>query len=209
MKTTLLKLVQTKIIPLVAVENADCIGNVCEALNTGGFNCIEIAFRSAVAAEAIHRASQQDDILVGAGTVINMDQLKMAIEAGAKFVISPFIKPEIIQYCLDHDTLIIPGVATPADIGVALDFGLKTLKFFPSEAFGGLKTIQALSAAFNQIDFIPAGGINLNNIREYLKFPKVIACSGSWMVPPELIQQQKFDEIERLCQQTLELIADI
>ncbi len=209
MQTTLSKLIKTKIIPLVAVEDADCIRNVCKALTRGGFNCIEIAFRSDVAVEAIHNASQQDDILVGAGTVVNMDQLKMAIEAGAKFVISPFIKPEIVQYCLDHDTLIVPGVATPADIGVALDFGLKTVKFFPSEPFGGVKTIKALSPAFNQIQFIPAGGISLNNVREYLQFSKIVACSGSWMVPPTLIQEQKFDEIEQLCRQTLELIADV
>ncbi len=209
MQTTLEKLVQKKIIPLVAVDSIETISPVCRALISGGFTCIEIAFRSTVAAEAIRRVAQEENILVGAGTVISMDQVKSAIDAGAKFIISPCVKPDIIRYCLENNTLVIPGVSTPTDIGMALDFGLKTLKFFPSEAFGGLNTIKAISPAFRQIDFIPAGGISLNNIREYLHFPKVVACSGSWMVKPESIQQQNFDEIERLCRQTLELIADI
>ncbi len=208
-ESVLSELVKTKIIPLVKIENIKHIDPLCQALITGGFNSIEIAFRSDVALEAIEKAAKRNDILVGAGTVINMDQVKAAINVGAQFIISPCINPDVIQYCIDNDILIVPGISTPTDIGMALEFGLKNLKFFPSEAFGGVKAIKAISPAFEEINFLPAGGINLNNIREYLEFPKIIGCSGSWMATPDLIRQEKFQEIEKICRETLELIAGI
>ncbi|MBN2713564.1 MAG: bifunctional 4-hydroxy-2-oxoglutarate aldolase/2-dehydro-3-deoxy-phosphogluconate aldolase, partial [Planctomycetes bacterium] len=184
-----------KLIPVVKIDNAADSAPLCEALIEGGLPVAEITFRTAAAAEAIKIAAGIGDMIVGAGTVLTVDQVKAAVDAGAKFIISPGIDEEVTGYCVDNNIPITPGIATPTDIQKAIKLGLEVVKFFPAEAFGGLKTLKAISAPYGNMRFIPTGGIDAGNILDYLAFPKVLACGGSWMVKGELITGKKFGEI--------------
>jgi 2-dehydro-3-deoxyphosphogluconate aldolase / (4S)-4-hydroxy-2-oxoglutarate aldolase len=168
-------------------------------LKAGGLPVAEITFRTDAAEEAIRRISNEvPDILLGAGTVLTTEQAEKAIKAGAKFIVSPGLNPEVVTYCLDRDIPIAPGVSNPTDIEAAFKLGLKVLKFFPAEAFGGLKTLKAMSAPYGMMRFIPTGGINSKNLNKYLAFDKVLACGGSWMVGADLISAENFDKITAL-----------
>lgn len=173
---------QYKLVPVVVlndISETDKLG----ALVAGGLPVAEITFRTECAAEAIKLAVEKHpDMLVGAGTVIRRDQCTQAIDAGAKFIVSPGLSAEVAEVCKARGVPYIPGVVTPTEVMQALSLGLTTLKFFPAADYGGLKTIKALSAAFPQVEFMPTGGINVDNINEYLSFNKVIACGGSWMM---------------------------
>jgi 2-dehydro-3-deoxyphosphogluconate aldolase/(4S)-4-hydroxy-2-oxoglutarate aldolase len=193
------RLRQLGIIPVVSFERVEAAIPLAEALLAGGLPCAEITFRTAAAEQAIRAMSQAfPEILVGAGTVLNEDQIERAVAAGAKFIVSPGFSPVIVNYCQERNIPVFPGVCTPSDIQIALETGLTMLKFFPADAFGGLKTLKALSAPFPNVEFIPTGGISAANLAEYLNFPKVLACGGSWMVKSELINEGKFAEIKRL-----------
>jgi len=146
-------------------------------------------------------------VLVGAGTVLKIEQVKIAVEAGAKFIVSPGLNPNVVRYCLDQGIPVTPGVCTPSEVSLALDFGLEVVKFFPAEAFGGLKTLKAISEPYSRMRFIPTGGIGPANLVEYLLFPRVLACGGSWMVKSDLISSGNFQEITRLTRQAVELAA--
>jgi 2-dehydro-3-deoxyphosphogluconate aldolase/(4S)-4-hydroxy-2-oxoglutarate aldolase len=201
------KALKLRIIPVVAIHDARNADPLAEALCQGGLPCAEITFRTAAAAEAIQQISKRSDMLLGAGTVLKVDQVKQAVDFGACFVVSPGFNPKVVQYCLDHQIPVTPGISNPTDIEMALDFGLQTVKFFPAEAFGGLKTLKAMSAPYTMMKFIPTGGISPHNLLDYLKHPQVPACGGSWMVKSSLIAEGRFDEITRLTRQAVEIAS--
>jgi 2-dehydro-3-deoxyphosphogluconate aldolase/(4S)-4-hydroxy-2-oxoglutarate aldolase len=205
MTTTFEKTLKMKIIPVVAIHEADLADALAEALLEGGLPCAEITFRTQAAAEAIRRIAKRGDILVGAGTVLTIEQVKLAMDAGATFIVAPGFNPKVVGYCLKHNIPMTPGVATPTDIEAALDLGMTILKYFPAEAFGGLNTLKAISAPYTNVKFIPTGGINARNIATYLAHPKVVACGGSWMVKSTFIANHRFDTITRLTREAVTL----
>jgi 2-dehydro-3-deoxyphosphogluconate aldolase / (4S)-4-hydroxy-2-oxoglutarate aldolase len=205
MNDILTKIGRLKIVPIVAIEDAKDAQTLGDALLNGGLPCAEITFRTSAAEEAIKSMSKNKEILVGAGTVLTVDQVKTAVNAGAQFIVSPGFNPKVVGYCVENNIPITPGISNPTDIEMALEFNLKVVKFFPAEAFGGLKTLKAISAPYGMIRFIPTGGINAGNIRNYLAFPKVLACGGSWMVKKDLISSGQFDQIVNLTKEAIEL----
>ncbi|SJZ41708.1 bifunctional 4-hydroxy-2-oxoglutarate aldolase/2-dehydro-3-deoxy-phosphogluconate aldolase [Anaerorhabdus furcosa] len=185
------------IIPVIRIDNPSDTLPMINALNKGGINCAEITFRSEHAKQAISDISKTyPEILVGAGTVLTIQQAQEAIEAGAKFIISPGLNEEVVKWCIDHDVLIIPGISTASEIEKAMTLGLDTVKFFPAESSGGAKRIKDLSAPYTKMHFIPTGGINQNNMHDYLSLPCVDAIGGSFMLPQELIDSKNWDGIE-------------
>ncbi|MCL1999147.1 MAG: bifunctional 4-hydroxy-2-oxoglutarate aldolase/2-dehydro-3-deoxy-phosphogluconate aldolase [Turicibacter sp.] len=195
------------IVPVVKLDSAKDAIPLAKALIDGGLPCAEITFRTDAAAESIKLVTDEyPEMLVGAGTVTTLAQLESAIKAGATFIVSPGFNPTIVKACIDAQIPVFPGCVTPSEIEGAMEFGLKTLKFFPAEQMGGLNVIQALCAPYVNITFMPTGGVNTSNIVEYLNFPKVIACGGSWMVDPKLIAAGDFESITRI---TREAIATV
>lgn len=195
------------IVPVIALDDAKDAKPLGEALRKGGLNCAEVTFRTAAAEESIKIMSQEfPDMLVGAGTVLTTDQVDRAVNAGAKFIVSPGLNPVVVKYCVDKNIPILPGCANPSDIEQALMFGLDVVKFFPAEAAGGLAMIKAMSAPYGNIKFMPTGGINANNLNDYLGFGKILACGGSWMVKKDMISAGKFDEITRLTKEAVDLM---
>lgn len=187
------------IIPVVAIDKAEDAVPLARALADGGLNCIEITFRTAAAADALAAIAKEcPTMLAGAGTVLTVDQVKKAKANGAKFIVAPGLNRKVVESCLAEGLPVTPGVATPSDVEAALDLGLEVVKFFPAEAAGGVKFLNAISAPYRTVRFIPTGGIDESNLLSYLKLPRVLACGGSWMVKPELINAGKFDEIRTL-----------
>jgi 2-dehydro-3-deoxyphosphogluconate aldolase/(4S)-4-hydroxy-2-oxoglutarate aldolase len=207
MHAELLRLQKTRIIPVLALPSAADAAPVAKALVEGGLPCAEITFRTDAAIEAIKTMAKRGDMQVGAGTVLKVDQVKAAVDAGATFIVSPGINPKVVKYCVDNNIPITPGTANPTDIEVALDFGLEVVKFFPAETLGGLEALKAFAAPYNMMKFIPTGGISAKNLLDYLKFPKIIACGGTWMVKTELIAEKKFDQITVLSREAVKLAA--
>ena len=194
------------IVPVVVLEEVAQALPVAQALLAGGINVMEITFRTAAAKESIATvAREMPEVMVGAGTVINLRQLEEAAQAGAQFIVSPGSSAELIEASLERQLAIVPGVATPSEIMIGLELGLKVFKFFPAETYGGLKAIKALSGPFPQIRFIPTGGIKQDNAGEYLKNPGIIAVGGSWMVSADLIRAGRFDEITERSRMAVEL----
>lgn len=209
MHAELLKLEQIKVVPVVAINDAADAEPLANALVEGGLPCAEITFRTDAALASIKSMAKLGNIQVGAGTVLKIDQVKAAVDAGATFMVSPGFNPKVVQYCVENNIPIAPGITNPTDIEMALEFELDVLKFFPAEAFGGINTLKALSAPYGSVKFIPTGGISANNLLEYLKFPKVLACGGSWMVKSDLITDKKFDEICALTKQAVTLAQGV
>lgn len=205
MNAILNKFATIRIIPVVAIQNADDAKPLADALQNGGLPCAEITFRTAAAARAIRNIAQNKEMLVGAGTVLQVDQVKAAVDAGAQFIVSPGFSNKVVSYCIDNKIPVTPGICTPTEIERALDYNLQVVKFFPAEAFGGLNTLKALSAPYNMMKFIPTGGIGMHNLDQYLAFPPVLACGGSWMVKSDLITGGKFDSITDLSRKAVEL----
>ena len=171
------------LVPVVVLENAADAVPTARALLAGGVDVMEITFRTAAAEDSIRAVAQEcDEMVVGAGTVVTLEQCRRAVDAGAQFIVSPGYDDEVVAWCVEHDVTIVPGCVTPTEIMKALSLGLTYLKFFPAGNFGGLNTIKALSAAFPQVKFMPTGGVSLENMNEYLSFPKIFACGGSWMM---------------------------
>ena len=187
------------IVPVIALDDAKDAKALGEALCRGGLPCAEVTFRTAAAEEAIRiMAESCPDMLIGAGTVLTPEQADKAYAAGAKFIVSPGLNPEVVKHCLNKGYPVVPGVATPTEVEAALALGLDTVKFFPAEAAGGIKMIKAMSAPYGKLKFMPTGGIGEANLNDYLSFGKIFACGGSWMAPKKLIAEGKFDEIESL-----------
>jgi len=188
------------IVPVVALERAEDGPDLARALLAGGIPCAEITFRTAAGEEAIRNIAEQvPEVLVGAGTVLTVDQAERAMQAGAKFIVSPGLDMEVARFCIANELLHFPGCATPTEMQAALKLGFTHLKFFPAEQAGGLGYLRAVSAAYPMLKFMPTGGIGPKNLREYLSFEKIIACGGSWMCPKALIDAGKWDEITQLC----------
>ena len=200
---------KVKIVPVVKIDDVNNTMPLMNALCEGGIPITEITFRTACAAEAIRIASENfgDKMLVGAGTVVNASQAKIAIENGAKFIVSPGFGKDISDVCVQNNIAYVPGCVTPTEIMAAIAEGHKIIKFFPASNYGGVATIKALSAPFGDIVFIPTGGINANNINEYLAVKSIIACGGSWMVKDSLVKEGKFDEIVKICKEACDVIG--
>jgi 2-dehydro-3-deoxyphosphogluconate aldolase/(4S)-4-hydroxy-2-oxoglutarate aldolase len=184
------------IVPVVVLNDADDAVPLCKALAEGGLPVAEITFRTAAAEESIRRvAAELPDVLVGAGTVLSIEQVDRAIGAGAKFIVSPGFNPEVVGYCVEKGYPIFPGCPTTSDIEKAMSFGLKVVKFFPAEAMGGLKVIKAVAAPYGAMRFMPTGGVNEKNLLDYLAFDKIVACGGSWMCDAKAIAAKDWDKI--------------
>lgn len=183
MKDVLQKIEQVKLVPVVTIQKIEDAADMLEGLLEGGLPVAEICFRTDCAEEAIRLAVKKyPAMLVGAGTVINGEQCERAVKAGAKFIVSPGLSEVVAKVCREKDVPYLPGVVTPTEVMQALSLNLTYLKFFPAGNFGGLNTIKALSAVFPQVRFMPTGGVNLANMNEYLSFPNIFACGGSWMM---------------------------
>lgn len=194
-----------RIVPVVVIDDAAAAEPLADALVAGGLPCAEVTFRTAAAQEAIAIMSRRGDMLVGAGTVLSIQQADAAIAAGAKFIVSPGTNANVVRHCLAKGVLPIPGVATPTEIQAAMELGLSVVKFFPAQAFGGLATLKAIAAPYKGVRFIPTGGIDEKNVQSYLAFKPVLACGGSWMVKSDLIAEGRFDEIRRLTAEAVSL----
>ncbi len=187
------------IVPVIKIDSVDQAIPLARALCKGGLPVAEITFRTACAAEAIKLVTTEfPNMLVGAGTVLTPEQVDQAVEAGAKFIVSPGLNPKVVKHCNDIGVPITPGCANPSDIEAALELGLDVVKFFPAEAAGGLPMIKAMSAPYGGLKFMPTGGLNESNILSYLKFDKILACGGSYMVSNDLLKAGNYDEITRL-----------
>ncbi|UKI48414.1 MAG: bifunctional 4-hydroxy-2-oxoglutarate aldolase/2-dehydro-3-deoxy-phosphogluconate aldolase [Clostridiales bacterium] len=188
-----------QVIPVVVINDEKETIEILSKLREGGINCAEITFRTACAKEAIAIGTKAfEDMNIGAGTVINAEQAKSAVQAGAKFIVSPGFSNEVARYCTDEKIPYYPGCVTPTEIMRALSYGLNVVKFFPAGVYGGLKAMKALSAPFPQVRFIPTGGVDLSNLKEYLDFDKVYAVGGSFMMKGDIVKNCK--EIVKICE---------
>lgn len=187
------------IVPVIALDDAKDAEPLAKALCEGGLPCAEVTFRTAAAEDSIRiMAEKFPEMLVGAGTVLTTEQVDRAVNAGAKFIVSPGLNPKVVAYCTSKNIPIVPGCANPSDIEQALELGLEVVKFFPAEAAGGLNMIKAMSAPYTSVKFMPTGGINANNLIDYLNFGKIVACGGSWMVSKDMVSAGEFDKIAKL-----------
>lgn len=190
------------IVPVVVLDNPENACPTANALLAGGMNVMEITYRTSAAAEAIKAVSQNcPDMLVGAGTVITLEQCKQAVSLGAKFIVSPGFDPEVVQWCIDNGIAVTPGCVTPSEIMAAMKLGLNVIKFFPAGVYGGLSAMKALAGPFVDIKFIPTGGANAQNIGEYAAAPFIHAVGGSWVCPKKEIEAGNFEKITALCKE--------
>jgi 2-dehydro-3-deoxyphosphogluconate aldolase/(4S)-4-hydroxy-2-oxoglutarate aldolase len=183
------------VLPVVAVDDAAVVGDLCAALLEGGISCIEITFRTDAATEALARAAAVEGMLVGAGTVLTADQARAAADAGATFAVAPGTDDEVLAACGDVGLLFFPGIATPSELGHALRLGRTTVKVFPASTLGGPAFLRAVSATFPHARFIPTGGIDAESLPSYLAVPSVVACGGSWICEQALVREGRFDAI--------------
>lgn len=210
MNDTLKQIGSTGIVPVVVLNKADDAEPLAQALVKGGLPCAEVTFRTDAAEESIRRIAKKfPEMFVGAGTVLTTEQADRAVGAGAKFIVSPGLNPKVVEHCLKKGYPITPGIMTPTELEMALGFGLDVVKFFPAENAGGLKMIKAMSAPYTMMKFMPTGGINATNVRDYLACNKILACGGSWMVKGDLINAGDFAEIERLTKEAAGIVKDI
>jgi 2-dehydro-3-deoxyphosphogluconate aldolase/(4S)-4-hydroxy-2-oxoglutarate aldolase len=208
MDEVLEKIAALRLVPVVKIENSHDAIPLGRALLGGRLPIAEITFRTAAAEAAIRALTTGiPDLLVGAGTVLTIDQVKAAVGAGARFMVAPGFNPTVVDYCLAHNIPVVPGINNPSQIERALERQLKVVKFFPAEASGGLPFLKAVAAPYSDILFMPTGGINLQNLMSYLSFSRVIACGGSWMVAAGLISEGNFGEIEKRTQEAVAKIA--
>ena len=198
---------KTGVIPIIKLNRIGHAVPLAHALLNGGILCAEITFRSSVAEAAIREMGKKvPEILVGAGTVITIEQAEKAINAGAKFLVSPGFNPKIVDFAISKNIPIFPGVNDPSAIEAALEKGLTTLKFFPAELSGGYKMLEAFFGPFPQVQFIPTGGINISNLVNYLSLSNVLACGGSWLVKPEMMEENQFEKITKLATEANRLV---
>jgi 2-dehydro-3-deoxyphosphogluconate aldolase / (4S)-4-hydroxy-2-oxoglutarate aldolase len=195
---TVQSLRQIRIVPVIVIDDPDAAVPLAAALIEGGLPCAEVTFRTAAGVESLRRiAAEFPEMLVGAGTVLSPQQAAAARDAGAKFVVAPGSNPRVVDHCLEHGIPIFPGVCTPTEVEAALEKGLRLVKFFPAGPMGGVAFLKALCGPYPMMEFMPTGGINASNVGEYLSFPKVVACGGSWMAPTEWIREKQFERIRQ------------
>ncbi|MBN2618127.1 MAG: bifunctional 4-hydroxy-2-oxoglutarate aldolase/2-dehydro-3-deoxy-phosphogluconate aldolase [Spirochaetales bacterium] len=203
------KIEDLAIIPVIALDNHKDAEPLAEALINGGLLAAEITFRTAAAQKSIEIISKKyPQIVTGAGTVLTIDQVKQAMDAGSKFLVSPGFNPTVVDYCVLNNIPIYPGVNNPTGIEMALERGLDILKFFPAEASGGVKMVEAMGAPYGKVKFMATGGISISNVTQYLDSKYIIACGGSWMVKQDMINNGEFLKIEQLCREAVELITE-
>lgn len=202
------KIEQKKIVPVIKLDSSENAAPLADALINGGLPIAEVTFRTAAARDSIKIMTQKyPDMLVGAGTVTSVEQAKQALDAGASFLVSAGFNRKVTEYAIDKNIPIFPGVCTPTELMMLLEYDLPIAKFFPPEQYGGLNTIKALAAPFPNIRFMPTGGIHAGNIMDYLAFPKIVACGGSWMVKDSYINNHEFEKIYELTKEAVTLVT--
>ena len=188
------------VVPVVVLDRPEDAVPTAQAMLRGGIDVMEITFRTAAAPEAIRSVSESvPEMLVGAGTVVTLEQCRRAVDCGAKFIVSPGFDEEVVRWCVENDVAVCPGCVTPTEITAALRYGLSVVKFFPANVYGGLAGMKALSAPFGGVRFIPTGGVAAANLKEYASAPFVCAVGGSWVCPKKEIAAGNFDAVEALC----------
>ena len=198
------------IIPVVAINDAKDAVPLAKALCEGGLPVAEVTFRTDAAEEAIRKMCEAfPNMLVGAGTVLTTEQVDRAVNAGAKFIVSPGLNPKVVKYCLSKNVPITPGTSSPTDIETALDLGLDVVKFFPAEQSGGIAKIKAMAAPYTGVRFMPTGGINKDNVRDYLAYNRIVACGGTWMVKGDLIKAGDFGRIRELAKEAAAIVKEV
>lgn len=201
------KLAACGVVPVVVIEHAQDAVPTAEAMVAGGINVMEITFRTAAAADAIKAVSQQcPNMLVGAGTVITLEQCKTAVECGAKFIVAPGYDDDVVSWCVENNIPVTPGCVTPTEIMAAMKHGLKVMKFFPANVYGGLGALKALAGPFGGVKFIPTGGVSAANLAEFIKSPYIHAVGGSWVCPKAEISAHNFEKITALCREARETV---
>lgn len=197
------------IVPVVVLDDVKDAEPLARALCEGGLPCAEVTFRTDAAEESIRIMSEKfPDMLIGAGTVLTTEQVDRAVAAGAKFIVSPGLNPRIVKYCVDKGITITPGCSNASDIEQALEYGIDVVKFFPAEPAGGLNMIKALAAPYVGVRFMPTGGINATNVKDYLRYNRILACGGSWMVKGDLIKTGDFSRITELTKEAVNIVKE-
>lgn len=204
------KVERLAIIPVVVLDDAADARPLADALVAGGMPSAEVTFRTAAAADSIRAMREaHPDMAVGAGTVLSVEQVDEAVDAGAEFIVSPGFDEEVVRHCMERELPVFPACVTPTEVIAARKLGIHVTKFFPAAQYGGLSTIGALAAPFVGHRFMPTGGVSPVNVAEFLASPHVIACGGTWMVKANLIKEGRFDEVERLCREAMEIVATV
>ncbi len=201
------QLSEIKVVPVIAIKDADKAVKLAQVLSENGLPCAEVTFRTEAAVQAIKNMREAfPDMLIGAGTVLTTAQVDEAIDAGVDFIVSPGFNPTTVKYCQQRGATIVPGVNNPSLVEQAMEMGLRTLKFFPAEPSGGVNMLKALTAVY-PVKFMPTGGVSPKNVNDYLAIPSVLACGGTWMVPNDLIDNEKWDELAVLVKEVANVIA--
>lgn len=196
------------VIPVVELPAPEVAVPLAEALVAAGLPCMEITFRTPAARAGLEAVRRRfPELLLGAGTVLSIEQLDIAAPCGVDFVVSPGLSPELVERCLANEMAVIPGACTPTEIELARKHGLGLLKFFPAEAVGGVRLLRALCGPYRDVSFIPTGGIDASNLGSYLELPQVVACGGSWMVAPELLCAGDFDRVYELAKEAVAIVG--
>ncbi len=203
MTKTLHDALTSRLVPVAVIDDAVHAAPLVDALKRGGLASIEITLRTSAALEAISIAASEADFCVGAGTVLTVEQVDAAVEAGAGFIVAPGFDSKVVRHCLDKGVEVIPGVCTPSEVQAAMGLGLKLIKFFPAEAMGGPKLLKALGSVYREVRFMPTGGISSANLNDYLKLGNVAACGGSWMVKKDLMAAGDWETITRLTREAV------
>lgn len=204
------KIAEFGVVPVVVLNDEKDAKPLADALVEGGLPCAEVTFRTEAAEESIRIMTEAyPDMLVGAGTILTTEQVDRAVAAGAKFIVSPGFDPEIVDYCLSIVIPVFPGCVTPSEVAQAVKRGLKVVKFFPAEQYGGVSTIKALAAPYTMVKFMPTGGVNAGNLKDYLSCDKIVCCGGSFMVKGDLIKAGEFDRIREMTREAVELVRSI
>ena len=194
------RLANSIVVPVVVLDKAEDAIPTAKAMAAGGVDTMEITFRTACAPEAIKAVADNcPEVCVGAGTIINVEQAKLAVQMGAKFIVSPGFSDEVVGWCVENGIPVAPGCVTPTEITAAVNMGLKVVKFFPANVYGGLNAMKNLSAPFVGVKFMPTGGVNAQNLREYIDAPFIHAVGGSWVCPKADIAAGNFEKITQLC----------
>lgn len=204
------KIIETGIVPVVVLDKSEDAVPLAKALLAGGINFMEITLRTSCALDSIKSVNQNvEGMIVGAGTVINKDQAKAAVEAGAKFIVSPGLDEETVIWCNENNITCCPGCVTPTEIMKAISLGLKVVKFFPANVYGGIKAIKALSGPFGDIKFLPTGGVSADNMEEFLEVKSIAAVGGSWVCTKTDVNNGEFEKITKLSKEATDIIKKV
>lgn len=199
---------KTGVVPVVVIENAKDALPTAKALLDGGIDVMEVTMRTAAGLDAIRQVAKDcPEMLVGAGTVLTLEQTKACVEAGAKFIVSPGFDPDVVAWCVEREIPVLPGCVTPTEIMAAKKLGVNVVKFFPAGVYGGLKAMKNLAGPFGDVKFVPTGGVSGENLAEYLSAPFIHAVGGSWVCAKADISAGNFDKITELARQASDIVA--